>query len=237
MSDPTPAPLAVLMSGGLDSSILLAHLADQGHRVQPLYIRSNLIWQRDELAAAERFLAAIAQSRITRLVVLELRVDDLYGSHWSVTGRHTPDENTSDDAVYLPGRNPLLLVKAFVWCHLHAINRLALAPLGSNPFADATDEFFAEFETALNRALSGHVKIVRPFGKLDKRQVMELGRGYPLGETFSCIAPVDGVHCGRCNKCAERRTAFRLIGMVDPTVYHDRATTNPGVAAPGLLEN
>ena len=53
--------------------------------------------------------------------------------------------DTPDDAVYLPGRNPLLLVKAVVWCHLHGIDQLALAPLGSNPFADATDEFFAEF--------------------------------------------------------------------------------------------
>jgi len=37
--------------------------------------------------------------------------------------------------------------------------------------------------------------------------------------TFSCIAPVDGLHCGRCNKCAERAAAFRLTGTDDPTPY------------------
>ena len=213
------APLAVLMSGGLDSSILLAHLAARGHLIRPLYISSGLVWQRAELAAARRFLKSVGQPQIAELVVLSLPVDDLYGGHWSVTGRQTPDARTSDDAVYLPGRNPLLLVKAIVWCHLHGVGQLALAPLGSNPFADATDEFFAEFQQALNRAVSGRVEIIRPFGRLDKRQVMELGRDYPLGETFSCIAPVGELHCGRCNKCAERQQAFRLIGVVDPTVY------------------
>jgi 7-cyano-7-deazaguanine synthase len=61
--------------------------------------------------------------------------------------------------------------------------------------------------------------LVRPFGKLDKQQVMELGRTYPLELTFSCIAPRDGAHCGQCNKCAERQAAFELIGSNDPTNY------------------
>ena len=45
------------------------------------------------------------------------------------------------------------------------------------------------------------------------------GRGMPLGETFSCLRPVGGRHCGRCNKCAERRAGFGAAGMTDPTEY------------------
>ena len=52
---------------------------------------------------------------------------------------------------------------------------------------------------------------------------MLLGRGDPLELTFSCIAPVGDLHCGRCNKCFERRAAFRLIDMVDPTRYAESA--------------
>jgi 7-cyano-7-deazaguanine synthase len=52
---------------------------------------------------------------------------------------------------------------------------------------------------------------------------MELGRDYPLELTFSCINPKGALHCGRCNKCHERREGFQLIGAVDPTNYSDEA--------------
>ncbi|HVU88796.1 MAG TPA: 7-cyano-7-deazaguanine synthase, partial [Pirellulales bacterium] len=98
----------------------------------------------------------------------------------------------------------------------------ALAPLASNPFPDATDKFFAAYEQALNLATGGQVHIERPFAQMTKRQVMELGRAYPLELTFSCIDPREGLHCGRCNKCAERMQAFQSAGMADPTQYAAR---------------
>jgi 7-cyano-7-deazaguanine synthase len=131
-----------------------------------------------------------------------------------VPGAAEPDEN-----VYLPGHNPLLLVKAQVWCRLHGVSQLALGALASNPFADSTDEFFRTFQAAMDRAVSGHVELVRPLSHLCKRQVMQLGRELPLEWTFSCLSPVGGEHCGRCNKCAERRQAFHMAEMTDHTHY------------------
>jgi len=219
-ADPAPSTIGLLLSGGLDSCILLGHLLEQGQRVRPFYIRSQLLWQREELAAVERFLRAVAAPRLEELVILDLPLADLYGDHWSISGAHVPDDQSTDDAVYLPGRNVLLVVKAALWCRLHGIERLALAVLASNPFADATPEFFARLEAALDLAFGGRLEIIRPFAQLDKRAVLGLGRGLPLELTFSCIAPVGGLHCGRCNKCAERRNAFRLIGVDDPTQYN-----------------
>jgi 7-cyano-7-deazaguanine synthase len=94
-----------------------------------------------------------------------------------------------------------------------------LGVLGSNPFDDATDEFFKSLEAVLARLGQRQIEIVRPFGKLHKDEVMKLGRRCPLELTLSCIAPIHGVHCGRCNKCAERQAAFRSADMVDPTIY------------------
>ena len=54
---------------------------------------------------------------------------------------------------------------------------------------------------------------------MNKQQVMALGRNLPLELTFSCIAPAGGLHCGRCNKCAERQNAFRDAGITDKTSY------------------
>ena len=213
------AEIGVLASGGLDSSILLAHLLASGRRVRPFYVRSGLSWETTELSWLRKFLEAIKRPALAPLVTLELPLADVYGAHWSTTGEAVPGAETPDEAVYLPGRNALLLIKAVLWCQLHGIGELALAPLASNPFPDATDQFFAEYESSLNRATGIPLHIVRPFGKMNKQQVMHIGRDYPLGLTFSCIAPVEGVHCGRCNKCAERRAAFRDSELLDPTQY------------------
>ena len=211
-------PTGVLLSGGLDSSILLGMLAGQGRRVQPLYVRSGLFWEPDELRAAGHFLRALGGPRILDLAILDLPARDLYGEHWSVTGNATPGDSTPDEAVYLPGRNLLLVVKAGLWCKLHGLRRLALGVLGSNPFADATPAFFDHLQAALDCYPEAPLEIVRPLAVMSKRQVMEMGRGLPLEMTFSCIAPCHGLHCGRCNKCAERKAAFALIGR-DPTRY------------------
>jgi len=84
---------------------------------------------------------------------------------------------------------------------------------------DATREFFAGLEAVINRSVSGTVRIVLPFGGLSKVEVMQRGHGLPLEHTFSCISPGNGLHCGECNKCAERRAAFAAAAMGDPTTY------------------
>ena len=214
--------VALLISGGLDSCILLAHLLAQGRTVQPIYIRTEVAWELEEIAAVRGFMDAIRSPRLRELVSLELPLDDLYAGHWSIIGAGAPPADSPDEAVYLPGRNPLLLVKSAVWCQMHGVRELALAPLASNPFADATDEFFAAFEQAMNLAGMAPLRIVRPFAGLTKLEVMQLGRHYPLTDTFSCIAPVDGLHCGQCNKCGERKVAFEVAGLTDSTPYSDR---------------
>jgi 7-cyano-7-deazaguanine synthase len=214
---------ALLLSGGLDSAILLGQLLAAGRTVQPLYIRSYLHWEPAELRAAQRFTEALAGPRLLPLVTLELPVADLYGDHWSVTGRGVPDGATPDEAVYLPGRNALLLIKALIWCRLRGIGSLALAPLGSNPFSDASPQFFNAFSAAVNQAVSAEIEILRPFSALHKHEVMRLGRGLPLELTMSCIDPQGSLHCGRCNKCAERQAAFSAADMPDATIYATRA--------------
>ncbi len=224
---PNGSPVGLLLSGGLDSCILLGHLLRRGHRVRPFYVASNLLWEAAELRAVGRYLQAVACPRLEELVVLRQPLDDLYGDHWSVTGRDVPDARSPDEAVYLPGRNALLLVKAALWCQLHGIRRLAVGVLGTSPFADAKREFFAELEAALSAAAGRRLRLLRPLAQMTKRQVMQLGRDLPLGLTFSCVAPRNDLHCGQCNKCAERMAAFRLVGAEDPTEYATAAALNP----------
>src|SRR5688572_13854365 len=99
-------PLAVLVSGGLDSAILVGEEVRR-RTVYPLYIRFGLGWEEIELAHLRRFLEAAACPALRPLTLLEMPVRDLYGSHWSVTSEGVPAGGTPDEAVYLPGRNVL----------------------------------------------------------------------------------------------------------------------------------
>ena len=67
--------------------------------------------------------------------------------------------------------------------------------------------------------MSGGLRLIRPFATLHKAEVLARGRRLPLHLTLSCIDPVDGRHCGRCNKCAERTKGFRDAGICDLTAY------------------
>jgi 7-cyano-7-deazaguanine synthase len=211
--------LAVLASGGLDSAILLAQALQHHAAVQPLYIRSGLFWEAAELAHLRQFLERIACPALRPLVVLDLPVRDLYGEHWSITGREVPDALSPDQAVFLPGRNVLLLAKALLWCQLHSVSAAALATLHGNPFPDATPAFFTAFQEIVSEAVDARIRILSPFAGLRKLDVMRLGQDLPLEWTFSCIRPLAGRHCGRCNKCAERRQAFATAAMLDRTNY------------------
>jgi 7-cyano-7-deazaguanine synthase len=213
------AALAVLVSGGLDSAVLLAEALRERTAVYPLYVRTGLYWEVTELRFLSRYLEAVRRPALQPLHVLELPVNDLYGDHWSLTGRGVPDADSADEAVFLPGRNVLLLAKAILWCHLHGVGELALAPLSANPFPDATPAFFRAYQDVVNQAVGGAVQVSRPYATLTKAEVLRRGRDFPLELTFSCIRPVDGRHCGRCNKCAERRRAFAAAGVPDRTEY------------------
>ena len=113
----------------------------------------------------------------------------------------------------------LLLSKAQLWCHLNGVPSLALAILDRNPFSDATPEFLRSFAAAVNQGVGGNVEIVAPFASISKAEVIRRGQHLPLENTLSCLQPIAGKHCGRCNKCAERRAAFTAAGVVDPTDY------------------
>lgn len=214
------SPLAVLVSGGLDSAILLGEAARAYPAVFPLYVRTGLFWEDVERAHLERFLRALAAPAVRPLVVLDQPVRDTYGAHWSTTGENVPDAASPDDAVFLPGRNVLLLAKPLLWCHLNGVPEVATAPLGTNPFPDATPQFYDGFAAIVSRAVGGAVRVLRPYADLHKPDVMRRGRGLPLEHTFSCIRPTArGTHCGACNKCAERQQAFRAAELPDPTAY------------------
>ena len=211
----------VLVSGGVDSAVLVAQYPGDGRLTQPVYVRTGMVWEAVEMDWLGRYLAAIASPRLLPLQVLDFPLGDIYGSHWSVPGatQPAPAYESADEEVYLPGRNIILLAKTAVYCALNGIESIASGVLAGNPFPDATDEFFGSYARTLSLGLDTPVRIERPFDRLHKSDVVRMGARLPLDLTFSCIRPSGELHCGSCNKCAERQRGFAEAGIADLTRY------------------
>ncbi|MGB3942608.1 MAG: 7-cyano-7-deazaguanine synthase [Candidatus Manganitrophaceae bacterium] len=209
----------VLVSGGIDSAVLIWELSIAYPSVTPFYVRNGFAWEKVELYWLRRYLKKIASHSIAPLQVVDLPLSDVYPEHWSLTGKQIPDFESEDAAVYLPGRNIILLSKAAVYAALEGVEVIASGILKGNPFPDSTPFFFRTLETALSEGLRAPLTVITPYATLSKKEVLERGKTLPLSLTFSCIAPKGRLHCGRCNKCAERLRAFRAIGSTDPVKY------------------
>jgi 7-cyano-7-deazaguanine synthase len=216
---------AVLCSAGLDSAVLVAHVA-QTAPVLPVYVRAGLAWEDAERMALAAVLAApVFRTNVEPPIVLELDMRDVYPrTHWAITGA-APAYDTPDEDVYIVGRNVVLLTKASIACAYRHISRIAIGPLAGNPFPDATPEFFAAIGGALTLGLGHRIGVEAPFATWEKSAVIARGAelGVPLERTLSCMSPVSAaagyVHCGQCSKCRERRDAFAAAGIQDHTAY------------------
>ena len=218
----------VLLSGGLDSAVLLAQEADHPP-VHPVYVSVGLAWERAEQAMMRRLLLApVFNGLVPPLAVLEVTMRDVYAStHWAIRGT-PPAYDTPDEDVYLIGRNVVLLSKAAVLATTMKATRLVLGTLANNPFPDATPHFFAAMSRALSLGLDHPIEIATPFVGLHKEDVIRLGDrlSVPLELTLSCMSPIVGtldddvpMHCGLCSKCRERRDAFQAAAVQDLTTY------------------
>jgi 7-cyano-7-deazaguanine synthase len=213
--------VCVLTSGGLDSGVLIVELAKEYAEVQPVYVRCGLFWERTERYWLQRFLKTLrARSpKIRPLKTLSMDLREIYGDHWSLTGKNVPDYHSEDFEVYLPGRNIILLAKTAVFCVVRGISIIATAPLNTNPFPDGTPQFYGRIQDVLSEGMATQLSVRIPFRQLAKEEVIRMGSDLPLELTFSCICPKDRLHCGECSKCAERIKAFRAVGIEDRTTY------------------
>jgi 7-cyano-7-deazaguanine synthase len=217
------AGVLALLSGGLDSAIMVGLAIDRGDTVFPLYVRQGFLWEDEEERAVRRFLAALdrpARGRIEPLLLTTLSAPARFAGDWALdASRPAPAADSADEAVFLPGRNLALLTQAALAAWAHGLSRIQLGSLSTNPFPDATAEFFRAFERSAFEAMRRPLRVELPLGRLTKTEALELGSRFPLELTLSCIRPLDGMHCGACNKCAERQLAFGRARLADPTAY------------------
>lgn len=217
--------IIAVVSGGMDSVTMAWHLQSLGHELEVLSFDYG---QRHvkELACAE--LCA------KRLGVPFQKVDlsplgRLLSSALTSYAIEVPDghyEAETMRATVVPNRNAIMLTIAYGVAVSHGAGGVATAVHAGDHhiYPDCRPEFITAFETMQRFAIEGFgsVVLLSPFVNRTKAQIVALGHklGMFWGDTWSCYKGGQ-YHCGTCGTCVERREAFVLAGVQDPTIYEE----------------
>lgn len=166
-----------------------------------------------------------------------LKVDyypiDLSGIGQNLSGSSLTDNIAVPDGYYaeetmkstvVPNRNAIFLAAAFAIAAAKNGDTVAIAVHGGDHFiySDCRPEFIDAFNKMEQLSLDGKCQLYTPYVNCDKSQIVKDGLKYnvPFTDTWSCYKGGQH-HCGRCGTCVERREAFAIAGVVDPTIYED----------------
>ena len=140
-----------------------------------------------------------------------------------------PDGHYAEETMRItvvPNRNAIMLAIAFGVASGAKLDAVATAVHGGDHFIypDCRPGFINAFQQMQNHALDGYanVELYAPYVNVPKSAIVSDGARYgtPFAETWSCYKGGD-IHCGTCGTCVERREAFHLAGVEDPTTYAD----------------
>lgn len=217
----------VLLSGGIDSTTVLAITFDQGFEVYAISFRYG---QRHEfeLEAAKRIakLFSVAQH-----LMIDINLRAIGGSALTADVEVPKDRKLDQNIpiTYVPARNTIFLSLALSWAEVLGAYDIFIGAnaIDFSGYPDCRPEFIAAFEKLANLATKvgvegKHFTIHAPLISLTKAQIikkgLQLGVDYSL--TRSCYDPSpDGRACGLCDSCLLRKKGFQEAGVEDPTAY------------------
>ena len=230
MTRPTDPNAVLLLSGGLDSTTLLALATREGFVVHAMSFRYG---QRHahELDAAR----AIAEKYgVARHVIVDIDLRVFGGSALTADIEVPKDRDASAMSngvpiTYVPARNTIFLSYALAWAEVLDARDIFIGvnALDYSGYPDCRPEYIAEFETLANLATRAgiegdRVKIRAPLLHLTKREIIDLGvsLGVDYSQTTSCYDPdASGAACGHCDACQLRLKGFAEGARRDPARY------------------
>ncbi len=216
----------VLVSGGLDSTTVLAMARQQGYECYTLSFDYGQR-HRAELAAAERTALAMGAAA-HKVVALDLA--SIGGSALTDASIAVPEEETSGIPVtYVPARNTVFLSIALGWAEVLQAQKIFVGvnAVDYSGYPDCRPQYIAAFETMANLATKAGVEgqrlaIEAPLIHMTKAEIVQAGvaLGVDYALTVSCYqADAEGRACGKCDSCRLRRQGFEQAGLTDPTLY------------------
>ena len=216
----------ILVSGGLDSTTVLAMAQAQGYACYTLSFDYGQR-HRVELLAAERVSEALGD---VEHKVVTLNLDSIGGSALTDTSIAVPEEATEGIPVtYVPARNTIFLSIALGWAEVLGASDIFIGvnAVDYSGYPDCRPEYITAFETMANLATKAGVEgqkisIHTPLMDLGKGEIIQagVGLGVDYAITVSCYQATDqGLACGKCDSCRLRHQGFIDAGVPDPTLY------------------
>ncbi|HIJ78612.1 MAG: 7-cyano-7-deazaguanine synthase QueC [Desulfobulbaceae bacterium] len=221
----------VLLSGGLDSTTVLAIARSEGYDCCCL----SFAYGQRQAIELELARANCARLGVARHLVLRLDLDAIGGSALTTEmavpkGRSQEEMESSIPVTYVPGRNTIFLSYAMAWAEVVGAADIFIGvnAVDYSGYPDCRPEFLQAFEHVANLGTRAGVEGGKPFTihapllRLSKKEIILQGTalGVDYGATHSCYDPDgQGRACGACDSCKLRLKGFAEAGLVDPVVY------------------
>ena len=228
MSDSTQPKAVVLLSGGLDSTTVLAIAQSQGFECHTMSFDYGQR-HKSELIAAQQVAKAFA-AKTHRVISVDMR--NIGGSALTDETIAVPVDGVAENEIpitYVPARNTVFLSYALALAEVVQAQDIFIGvnAVDYSGYPDCRPEFISAFETMANLATKAGVEgnklsVQAPLMKLSKAEIIRLGvsLGVDYGITTSCYqADEKGRACGVCDSCRLRKQGFAEAGVEDPTPY------------------
>lgn len=212
----------LILSGGMDSAVLLAHELSRGTKIAALSFDYGSKHNARELPMA----AGLCQHYGVMHRIVELPfINQLFSSSLLQSGTAIPDgayDAASMKSTVVPFRNGILMAIAVGWAESLGASRVLIGSHAGDHhiYPDCRPEFNAAMHQAALLGTGGQVSVDFPFASIDKRAIGDLGRtlGVDFTRTWTCYKGGE-THCGTCGACDERKYALRHDHDLDPTIY------------------
>lgn len=214
--------IVAIVSGGMDSVTLLYHLKEEGHELKALGVNYGQRHAKELVAAKEICKLAEVPFEIANLQPINqfLQGSSQTSKDIQVPEGHYADENMKKTVV--PNRNMIMLSVAIGWAISLKYDAVAYgAHSGDHAiYPDCRPEFADAMAMAARICDWNPIRLLSPFTGKTKSDLAVLGYrlGVPFDKTWSCYKGRT-LHCGLCGTCVERKEAFEVAGLVDPTQY------------------
>jgi len=194
-----------LASGGIDSSLMMAMLQEEGHVIWPLFLNYGQLSKENEWKSCKKI------SNYLKLIPYKIDIAN-FGKVFK-SGITNPTLDIHDDA-FLPNRNLLFLLIASSYAYYNEIYVVSIGLLKNPIFPDQTKNFIDFSEKCIQESLGVDMKILSPMIKLDTIDIYKLAKEYdlPFELTYYCHSG-NNIPCGKCIACLEHIYAQKELNI------------------------